>query len=433
MMMRDNFKCGDAVVVATSGGPDSMALLHLVLSLRDELGLDVVCAHVNHKLRLESDDEESMVMDFCASNGLSCEVFTISDYNDGNVECDARNQRYAFFERVVKKCKAGWLLTAHHGDDLMETILMRLTRGSSLLGYAGFREITCKDGYKIMRPLIFYTKDFILDYVEENGIPYAVDETNLSDDYTRNRIRHHILPLLKRENKNVHRKFYDFSSSLLMNGEYISLEVNRYLSLVYVSSFLKVSAFLKLDKAIQIGVMNAILDKVYGDDITLINRKHMALIFDILNSPGSNKRVSLPLGKEARRSYDDFVIRDKVLSDDYRFVFDDYLKLDSGRELKRVASSSDTSNYVTRISSSEVSLPLYVRNRRKGDVICVKGLNGSKKLKDVLIDSKVPLALRNVIPVVVDSKDEIIWLPGIKKTKFDKQKDENYDIIIRYY
>ncbi len=433
MMMRNHFRFGDCVVVATSGGPDSMALLHLVLSLRDELGLDVVCAHVNHKLRLESDDEESMVMNFCDSNGLSCEVFTIDGYNNGNVECDARNQRYAFFERIVNKCKAGWLLTAHHGDDLMETILMRLTRGSSFLGYAGFREITCKDGYKIMRPLIFYTKDFILDYVLKNNIPYAVDETNLSDDYTRNRIRNHVLPLLKRENKNVHRKFYDFSLSLFMNGEYISKQVNKYMDLVYVDGVLRVSSFLKLDKAIQVGIMNSILDLVYGDDITLINRKHTTQIFDILNSSVSNKRISLPLGKEARRSYDSFVIRDKVLNNDYRFVFDDYLKLASGHFLERVSSSSDTSNYVTRISSSEVSLPLYVRNRRKGDVICVKGLKGSKKLKDVFIDSKVPLALRDVIPVVVDSKDEIIWLPGIKKTKFDKQKNENYDIIIRYY
>ena len=130
----------------------------------------------------------------------------INNYR-GNTENYARKKRYEFFENLIKKYQAKYLLTAHHGDDLTETIIMRLIRGSSIKGYAGFSEITYKENYKIYRPLITKTKEEIFDYVQKNDIPYALDKTNNSDKFTRNRIRKYILPNLKKENKNIHLKF----------------------------------------------------------------------------------------------------------------------------------------------------------------------------------------------------------------------------------
>ena len=118
-ILKENLN-NETVVVATSGGPDSMVLLYLVNSLKEELNLKVVCAHVNHKLRKESAEEEIMVKEYCEKNGLIFELLTIDSYNDDNFHNDARIKRYNFFEECVKKYQARHLLTAHHGDDLIK-------------------------------------------------------------------------------------------------------------------------------------------------------------------------------------------------------------------------------------------------------------------------------------------------------------------------
>ena len=156
-MLEENL-ANETVVVAVSGGPDSMTLLHLVDSLKAKLHLNVVCAHVNHKLRSESDEEAKMVKAYCEEKGIIFKYMTIKSYNKKNFHQDARDKRYAFFEKCVKECQAKHLLTAHHGDDLMETILMRIVRGADFKSYAGFSEKIEKKDYTILRPLIHYTK-----------------------------------------------------------------------------------------------------------------------------------------------------------------------------------------------------------------------------------------------------------------------------------
>ena len=133
--IKDNY----SLIVATSGGPDSMCLLNLLLNLKKEKNLKLVCAHVNHNLRDESKEEAKMVKDFCTGNNITYEHYEIKEYN-GNTEDYARKQRYSFFEKLIKKYQAKYLLTAHHGDDLMETILMRLARGTNLDGFKGFKK-----------------------------------------------------------------------------------------------------------------------------------------------------------------------------------------------------------------------------------------------------------------------------------------------------
>src|SRR5699024_2935456 len=122
----------------------------------------------------------------------------------------ARLKRYNFFDELVHTYHAKYLMTAHHGDDLMETILMRLTRGSSLKGYAGFKKEYKKDNYKVVRPLITQTKQEIIEYMDNLGLKYFIDESNFSDKYTRNRYRKNILPFLKQEDPQVHHKYLKF-------------------------------------------------------------------------------------------------------------------------------------------------------------------------------------------------------------------------------
>ncbi len=429
--LRENLK-NETVVVATSGGPDSMALLNLVNSLKDELNLKVVCAHVNHKLRVESEAEAAMVEEFCTKNDIFFEFMTIDSYKNDNFHNDAREQRYDFFEQTVNKCKARHLLTAHHGDDLTETILMRIVRGSSFKGYAGFSEKLQKSNYIILRPLITYTKEEILTYVKNNKIPYAVDKSNEKDSYTRNRFRKYILPPLKEEEKNVHRKFYKFNKTLLMYNDYINKQTMKYLDQVYQNEALNISKFQALDQVIRDRIINKILEKYYHDDLRRITDKHTELIEKLIFSSKPNQTLNLPNNKYAVKCYNELSIQENKKTENYILELTEAITLPNNKTIKIVSQTNCTSNNICRLNTKEINLPLYIRNKKDGDKIELKGLNGTKKIKNIFIDEKVPIAERNLWPLLVDSEDTVLWIPGLRKSKFDKQKDENYDIILEY-
>ena len=145
-------KENDTIVLGNSGGPDSMFLLTVLLNLRKKYNLKIVCAHVNHNVRVESDSEQLFLMNYCKNNNVVFEAMKIEKYGDDNFHNQARNIRYNFFEDLVKKYDANYLMTAHHGDDLIETILMRIVRGSTLKGYSGFEKIVDNGFYKTVRP-----------------------------------------------------------------------------------------------------------------------------------------------------------------------------------------------------------------------------------------------------------------------------------------
>ena len=189
--LEDNFEFnnGDTIVIGCSTGPDSMALLDMLIKLREKYGLQIICAHVNHKLRKQSEIEEEFIKDYCNKKNVLVEVMAIEKYGDDNFHNEARNIRYNFFEKLVKKYNANYLMTAHHGDDLIETVLMRITRGSNLEGYSWIHKIVEMEGYKIVRPLIYYTKKELEEYDLKNNVTYFVDDSNMKMKYTRNRYR----------------------------------------------------------------------------------------------------------------------------------------------------------------------------------------------------------------------------------------------------
>ena len=430
--LRKNIQKNSNVVVAVSGGPDSMVLFSLVLKLKKELNLNIIGAHVNHKHRLASENEAKMVQKYIEENNAVFEYMEINEYTDDNFHEYARMKRYEFFAKCLNKYQASVLLTAHHGDDLIETILMRLVRGSSLKGYAGFSAITEKENYKMLRPLITYTKEEIISYAKDNNIPYAIDESNKEDVYTRNRFRHHILPFLKKEDENVHQKFYKFSNLLLSYSNYIDEIAHSKLNDIYNGAEIEILKFKQENNVIQRRVIELFLEKYYGDDLMLINDGHTKAIYDLIMSNKSNAFINLPDNKIAKKEYNKLKITKELAKEKYNLEFSGYLVLPNNHVLKEIEKSSDISNNIIRLNSKEIKMPLYVRTRKNGDKMFVKGLNGSKKIKDIFIDEKINLDNRDSLPVVTDSNDEIIWLPGIKKSKFDKQKSENYDIIIKY-
>lgn len=423
-------KENETLITATSGGPDSMALLSLLIKLSQTKKITIICAHVNHNLRKESQEEAIMVEKYANENNLIFEKMEINHY-EGNTENYARTQRYNFFEKLIKKFNATYLLTAHHGDDLTETILMRMVRGSSLKGYSGFQEITDKGNYKIYRPLITKTKDELLNYVKTNNIPYAVDKTNFSEEYTRNRYRLNILPILKKENKSVHLKFLKFSETLKLYDDHINKEVNEKLNKVYQNNNLNLKLFENEDELIKRKILYQILNNLYYKNISLITDNHVELILNIIESSRPNLKINLPSKVLVIKNYQNLYFTQNTEIKSYSFTFEDKVILPNDKILIK-EETEDTSNYTIRLNSKELSLPLIVRTRQNGDKMEIKNLNGHKKIKDIFINEKISETARNSWPILTDQNNQIIWLPGLKKSKFDKQKHENYDIIIRY-
>lgn len=435
LMKEVQIKYGDTVVAAISGGPDSMALLHMLSRIKKAIDIEVVCAHVNHNTgRPGQLEEQQYVESFCRNNNIIFEGMVIEEYGDDNFENEARTKRYNYFEQVVKKYNAKYLLTAHHGDDLIETILMRLTRGSTLRGYSGFSKIVDRGFYKILRPFIEVTKQELIDYNRRNKIHYFIDETNLEDIHTRNRFRKYIVPELKKEDINVHKKFYKFSTILLEYNNYIDKHVKKVIPKVYPQNVLNIEEFMKLEHVIQMKVIYYILENIYQEDLMLITDHHAELIYNLIYSRKANTYIYLPNNLKAVKTYNylEFVT-EPIKNDEYEIEVIKYINLPNGKNIEVLNKSEQTDNFICRLSSEDVKFPLRVRTRQDGDRMQVKGMLGSKKINDIFIDEKININERNMWPVVVDSNNTIVWLPGLKKSKFDRSKSENYDIILRYY
>ncbi|MBQ4030358.1 MAG: tRNA lysidine(34) synthetase TilS [Bacilli bacterium] len=423
----------DTIIIGLSGGPDSMCLLDIILKLN--IKLNIICAHINHNIRKESKEELLFIKEYCKNKCLKLETTTfdkkssIEDYN----ELELREKRYKYFEELYKKYNAKYLFTAHHGDDLIETILMRISRGSNLKGYSGFQVESIKNGMNVIKPLVFVTKDDINKYNKQNNIPFVNDKTNDEDNYTRNRYRHTVLPFLKKEQKNVHLKYLKFSRELMKYYEFVDKVVNSEIEKRYDKKILDISKFNELDKLIQTKLIEYVLDDNYIDNLYLVSDKHVNIILDIINNPKPNIEINLPDELRIQKSYDKLKItRNKTNNKEFRIPLEKENILPNGKRILITEEPKGNSNYCTKLNSKELVMPLYIRTREQGDKMVIKNMNNYKKLKDIYINAKLSKEERENQPIVVDSSGEIVWLPGLKKSKFDKANAENYDIILWY-
>lgn len=423
--LKKNIDIDSTIVLACSGGSDSMCLLSLLIDESKKKNWKIIVAHVNHGLRKESDEEEAFVKKFCKDNDILLEVKRL-EFENFN-EAIGRRRRYEFFEQVAIKYKAGYLLTAHHGDDLIETVLMRLTRGSNLKGYMGILPVSQNDKYKILRPLLLVDKKDILDYLEEKKISYVKDNSNDSMSYTRNRYRKQVLPFLKEENSQVHEKYVQFSQ-----------ELNDYFT--FVEEYIKEKHFI-VDNSIVINkiklesefikrkCIEMLVREIQKEDVLDISKVQMKEILKMLD--GKNRVIDLFGGYQCEVSYGILKLVKKEEVKKYKLPFVQDMELESGKLCFEKEEVGDT-NYEIRLSSKDIVLPLWVRCKKDGDIMTIKGMNGHKKLSDIFINEKISKRMRDKIPVVTDSLDTILWLPGIKKSKFAKDKTEKYDIILKY-
>ena len=418
------------IVVGCSAGPDSMALLHyLIHNTKNK----IICCHINHNVRKESKEEEKYLKNYCQKQNVPFEVYKIEKYGENNFENEARIKRYNFYEQTLKKYNSHYLFLAHHGDDLIETIIMKINRGSNLEGYAGIKEISKQKDYTIIRPFLSYTKEDLLDYNERNNIEYFIDKTNLDTTYTRNRIRANILPILKNENKDIHKQFLKYSKVLLEYNTYIEEVIKEKENSIYKDNILDLNLFKKEKTFIQKNVLYHILNNTYQNIPNIITDNHINNILKIINSPTPNLSVDLPKNKQARKTYNKLIIKEKEKNPPLNYkvplqeenIFGSIL-------IKKINKTSENGNDICKLNTKNITLPLYFRNKLPGDKISLYNSPGTKKVSDIFIDKKVPKEKRETYPILVDAKDKIIWIPNLKKSKFNSNSEEFYDIILKY-
>ena len=418
------------IVVGVSSGPDSMALLHMLINNTKK---KIVCVHINHNVRSASIEEEAFLNEYCQKNNIIFECMKINKYSESNFEAEARKKRYKFYEETMHKYKSQTLLLAHHGDDLIETILMKIIRGSNLEGYAGIKKYSKQSGYTIIRPLLNLTKDDILQYNKDNNIKYYIDNTNEDTTYTRNRLRKNILPVLKNEDKDIHLKFLKYSETLQAYYNYIEDITKDKLNTIYKDNTIDINIFNKEHPFMKKNIIFYILSNIYNDQANIIKDKHIEEIIKLSNNKKPNLIINLPEEYIARKEYNYIYIeKNKKNSKDYKIPLKDINKINN-IIIKKADDIDTDNNNVCRLNSNNIALPLYLRNRKNGDCISLLGTNGNKKVKDIFIDEKIPLNERKSYPLLVDADDNVLWIPGLKKSKYNVKKNKNYDIILYSY
>ena len=411
------FRENETVVVALSSGVDSMVLLDILNNL--ELNLNLVISHVNHKKRAEADIEYTNIKSLASRLKIPFEGYIVKDNEKVNFQDDSRNQRYSFFKAVAQKYKASKIVVAHHLDDQVETTLMRLTRGTSFSGYAGIPEIRKDRNISIVRPLMEVTKKEILDYSDLYKVIYYEDLSNDDDFYTRNRYRHNIIPLLRRENPNLNEKIIQFKDYIESADIVLTRLKDEFIKKHCFYSNVNLKAFNKLDKIIKIKVLKHLVN-VTSNNLVEVSYEQYNNMIKLCLSETPNQTLSLEKNYNFVKEYEyiyvekkETIIKQNIEINDFGeyFVSDNDSYIFSEKKLKQY-----NTNYFELCYNGMV-FPLYLRNRSNGDKMILKV--GTKKVKDILIDKKIPLSKRDKLFMIAD-ENSVLWIPGIKKSHQDR-------------
>ena len=431
----------NSVVVAVSGGADSMALLHLLLEIREIYNLHLVVAHVNHKKRTNSDLDEELVVKIAKQYNVPYEVYHLpKQEGNENFHEYARRKRYCFFKSVANKYNASYLATAHHADDHLETQVFRLIYQSTLQGLIGIEPISQHEELKVIRPLIELTKEQVYQYCHDQNVLYREDESNQSDGYTRNRIRKYVVPALKQESHSVYQHSRSISEQLSEDEKYFSSQVDSLmLNVIQKEGGCEVSRdfIRKLPNSLSKRLIKRILQQFTLKDI---QTTHIEDILELVQNKKPNLSLILPHQISCVIAYD-VVQFSTILIELERYELT--LEMDSSLVLPQGAVIHASENKVdektekfcinkVHLCYNEIELPLKVRTRKPGDRITLMNGYGTKKVKEIMIESKIPKHLRETWPIVTDSADHIIWIPLLKKSTYCHHNDNGRIITIEY-
>ncbi len=439
-------KPDDSVIVGVSGGADSMALLHLLAGFNEspQWRLRLHVAHLNHGLRgAESDADAAFIA--AAADSLSIpytvdtrDVRTIAEREPGGIEETARRERYAFFERVALQIGAKVVAVAHHADDNAETILHRILRGTGVRGLAGIprsRALSSGSDIRLIRPLLGWTRADLRKYLSDTGIAYREDQTNLSNEPMRNRIRNTLLPRIEAEvNPQVREALTRLGEQAQWLEEFLQETVQRTYETLIVSKtdqalVLNADALARKSRIVQTELIRLAYTS-FGLGEQDLAFSHLVAALELIGDPTSGKQALLPGGMTIEKRYHQLII--SMPSDEPREAVAAEIAVHlPGRTLLPVrrleieCSEQEVSpddiprlrraanRFMEYVDRNAVRDPLVVRGRRAGERFCPLGAPGSKKLADFLADAKVDPKDRDHVAVLCDQLGPI-WVIGYR-------------------
>ena len=384
------------IICAVSGGVDSVCMINILY----KLGYNVILAHVNHNKREESKLEEIEMDNLAKILNIPFELLDYHFEGNDNFHNAAHNARYEFFKNLCIKYNTNIIATAHHLDDQIETILIKLMEGSNLYGYGG-----------IIRPLLCTNKEELYLYANNNNLKYFEDSSNNTDEFIRNRLRHHVVPLLKKECNDLYNKASQYSNQLKEIFSFIRSQSIDYLN--KTNNIISLESFNKLDIALKKDIISLLLEGYnINKSYSLINNINEFLLCD-----NGNKEMVLSNDYLLVREYDKAFITKREKRDifpqkitlDNDIIFDNRYRFYFSKKVP-----SNNAKYI-KLCYNDIVLPFIARTKEDGDSIEL--LIGNKKVSRIFIDNKISKDQRNYIPIITDNNGKLLWIYDLAKSK----------------
>lgn len=396
---------GSRVLCAVSGGADSVCMLHL-LSRRNDIS--VFCAHYNHQLRGgESDRDEAFVRSLCGDLGIECvcgrgDVSARAKEMRLGTEEAARKLRYEFLEMSAGKLGADRIATAHNADDNAETVLLNLARGTGLSGLCGIPPVRGK----IIRPLLLWSREDIMAYLDKNGLEHVEDSTNGSDDYSRNRLRHHVLPVLREINSGASANISRACGLLREDEAYLSGCAQSFIDEELRDGCIPVSRLMKLPESVIMRVFRKLCGPSLGEN-------HARALLDICRGGRTHAAADIP-GRRAVKDRDRLIFTAVPPGS----IAERELRPGQTLEIPEAAvkiicehgifHGEINKTFNTFLFKSEsICGRISVASRHDGDKVELQGRKCVKSLKKLFLEAGIPLDRRGLIPVLYDEKGVI--------------------------
>ncbi len=432
----------DSVIIGVSGGPDSVALLHVLFLIAPRFSLKLGVAHLNHCLRRNDSDKDAQFVELLAKK-YDLSFYThktdVRKYRIDNklsLEEAARRVRYTFLNNVASTMKYNKIAVGHHSDDNAELILMNIFRGSGTKGLSGIPPVR---DHKIIRPLITLNRSEIIDFLSQNKIDYITDASNTDTKYFRNRVRHDLIPLLKTAyNPKISDTLNRLSSIIRSEEEWIDDVVHPFYEKTVLDVqknyiILSVSMLNRYHPALKRRIIRMTIEKIKGD-LRRIRFVNINSAIGLLEKRPDYGKVDLPDRIRIQRDRDAlYVIKEKRIlrdvsekyghSDTFAFEyqiekFESVLIREIGAAIKfteirmeKVLDYRYTGQHTGFFDKETISFPMVIRNFRPGDAFKPLGVGGTQKLKKYFIDKKVPRNERIKCPILL-SRGKIIWVVG---------------------
>lgn len=429
---------GASIVVAVSGGADSTALLDALVRRREQkpARLEIFVAHLNHRLRgEESDEDEQFVKALADRLKLRCliervETAAQAQAEKKNLEAMARRLRYDFLQRVAENHRADFVFTAHTRDDQVETILMRLLRGSGAAGLRGIHEIRALgEKATLARPLLGVTRAEVLAHGRHYGLVFRTDSSNFSADFTRNRVRGELLPLLRSFNPKSDEALIRAAELISKDEEYLQQISAELLAGSRRGPALQIDNLVSAHPALRRRALRLWLGEELGS-LLKIDSAHLAALENLIIRSQSGRQIELPGSRRVIREFSHLLIEppeprsfatrqpiaikdsSEISFGNFKLVLQRNVPRESVQE-KIMTNRQDSSQHWVLLRECDALDELQVRVRAPGDAYQPVGSRHKIKLKTLMIRRKIPVSQRDTYPVLATANDRIVWAPGL--------------------